>query len=60
MKIRPRPFSGEDGGEDVEGWLLHFEGVCIAFAISEDAQQIAQLSMCVEGEATRWPCALGQ
>ena len=38
MKIRPCPFSGEFGGEDVEGWILHFEGVCIASGIYADAQ----------------------
>ena len=45
MKIRPRVFSGETDGEDVEGWLLHFEGVCVASGIFDDAQRIALLTV---------------
>ena len=60
MKIRPRPFSGECGGEDVEGWILHFEGVCIASGLYEAAQRIALLTVCVEGEAARWARAYGR
>ena len=60
MKIRPRVFSGEADGEDVEGWLLHFEGVCVASSIYDDAQRIALLTISVEGEAARWARARGR
>ena len=60
MKIRPLPFSGKCGGEDVKGWILHFEGVCIVSGIYADAQQIALLTVCVEGEAARWARAYGR
>ena len=53
MKIHPRGFSGETDGEDVEGWLLPFEGVCVVSGIFDDAQRIALLTVSVEGEAAR-------
>ena len=60
MKIRPPLFSGEADGENVEGWLLHFKGVCVASGIFDDAQRIALLTVSVEGEAERWARARGQ
>ena len=51
MKIRPRIFWGEAEGEDVEGWLLHFKGVCVTSEIFDNAQRIALLTVSVEGEA---------
>ena len=60
MKIRPRTFTGEAGGEDVEGWILHFEGVCVASGIYDDTQKIALLTVCVEDEAARWTRAYGR
>ena len=60
MKIRPHVFSGEADGEDVEGLLLHFEGVCVASGIFDYAQRIVLLTVSMEGEAERWACARGR
>ena len=38
----------------MEGWLLHFEGICVAGGVNEDAQKIALLTVSTSGEATRW------
>ena len=54
MRMRPRPFSGTDALEDVEGWLLHFEGICVANGVTEDAKKIALLMVSTTEEATRW------
>ena len=39
--------------EDVEGWLLHFEGICVANGVTEDAKKIALLTVSTTEEATR-------
>ena len=59
MKIRSCIFWGEADGEDVEGWLLHFEGVCVMPGIFDATQRIALLIVSVEGEAKQWARAYG-
>ena len=54
MHLRPRLFGGEEDGEDVEGWLLHFESICAVNGRDNDSQKIALLSVSTTGAATSW------
>ena len=58
MRLRPRQYSGRD--EDVDCWLQHFEGICVAGGITEEAQKIALLGVSLTGIAAQWARANGR
>ena len=52
--MQPRTFSREAEEDDVEGWLIHFDNICVVNGTTSDTQKIALLSMSTTGAATRW------